>query len=204
MSNLTIIGYYPGAGGNRFLRNLEGKEFRKHASYDNMSNQLFQDRYPDSNIHSSHDNKSNPVVLTHCMNVATLNQQFAPTKIIIIKSNFKQSLMRQWALNGIALYINQHTDNNNVKLNSAWTTICWHHAYYETYPNDTRGAIIIDIETDSTEFAEVMRSELNKYSDEMFEFCWDTYKQLGPTAPIIDLYNNQLIANRHAIISKPN
>jgi hypothetical protein len=65
--------------------------------------------------------------------------------------------------------------------------IAWHHNYYAKYPVDWNTDTVIDIDTDCTEFGQVMRKELDK-NDPLFDLAWDCFTNVGPDAPIIDLY----------------
>jgi hypothetical protein len=76
----------------------------------------------------------------------------------------------------------------NETLNSAWSTICWHHQYYERYPVDCSPTV--DVDVDDNEYTSIMRKELSEYPSGLFDFCWKIYKKYGPNAKITDLYEN--------------
>lgn len=102
MNNLTVIGFFPGAGGNRFLLSLLGKEFETlNTTYDlAFKNQLTPFRYLlDTNLTADSD-----YCLTHCMNVAHIKKVLSPAKIIFIDSDLKQCMRRQWVHDGMRLY----------------------------------------------------------------------------------------------------
>jgi hypothetical protein len=60
------------------------------------------------------------------------------------------------------------------KIESAYENIQWHLDYYKNYPEDFSNATtIIDIEYSNTNFAQVVKNELNLYSSEVFDKVWD-------------------------------
>lgn len=65
-------------------------------------------------------------------------------------------------------------DDLAVKVESAYETIHWHLEYYKKYPVDMSQNFhdIVDIDRDDTEFADVMRKELDSYSSEIFNEVW--------------------------------
>lgn len=96
-----IIGYYPGAGGNRCYQNLIGKQYTiPGIAYDSLTGNIeIRGQY--------FDNISMPQILTkqnmllHCVNSQRIRQvvpHAAP--LIIIKSDLKKSLRREWSIKG--------------------------------------------------------------------------------------------------------
>jgi hypothetical protein len=60
------------------------------------------------------------------------------------------------------------------KVNSAYETLKWHQDYYQQYPVDfSAAAQVIDIDTDDSDFCEVMRTELARHRSEIFEEVWN-------------------------------
>jgi hypothetical protein len=117
----TVIAFYPGAGGNRYLRYLTGKEYlTPDITYDNkFTDQKFEFRYLLEKVKVNQE-----FILTHCLNYSHINEQLNPKKVIMINSDFKKSLRREWWLNGNNLYkqkvqlVNQDcmlTTYNNIK-----------------------------------------------------------------------------------------
>jgi hypothetical protein len=98
VSNLTAISFYPRGGGNRYLRYIKGDDFSlPNMSYDQfIKDQILEHRY----LLSSPPKTNNDFVLTHCANVKRINEVLAPTNIIFIKTDFKNSLQREWMLHG--------------------------------------------------------------------------------------------------------
>lgn len=93
-----VISYYPGAGGNRYYKFTNGAEYETlNMSYDtNVSDQKFVYRYlQDLGPH----NVSNRVTLTHCLNVPHIKAIITNHgPVVVLKSNMKKSLRRQWQL----------------------------------------------------------------------------------------------------------
>jgi len=123
-----IIGYYPGAGGNRYLQRLLGNSWDKfNISYDNINHgQLFQHRYlMDTVLPAPLEH-----TLTHCMNSQRIAEAFRGQAITFIKSNLKLSLKREWVLHGHTRFVNQQLKKDVSRLghyqaikDSAWPTI---------------------------------------------------------------------------------
>lgn len=224
---VTIIAFYPGGGGNRYLRKLLGEEYSTSGiAYDNkFKNQTLEHRYLLGNV-------SPPVtefVLTHCMDTCRIQEVFDPYQILVIKTDLFKSLQREWVLNGHNLYKKQHSENkeqtvvelyNAIKtdswphcetyeefsaldtryktevlekiidvpaeLDSAWSTITWHHNYYKNSNIDDA------VTVNDAEFLEVIEKELDSYQHPVFQFCWQQYEKYGPTAPIVELYNQHI------------
>jgi hypothetical protein len=105
-----IIAFYPGAGGNRYLQMLSGKDWTKHrVSYDFKNHQEIAHRYlltDSSTLQSGH-------ILTHCMNSDLIRKKLSAQDIVFIKSNCKSSLRREWMLHGYDRYMNT-VDHNTL------------------------------------------------------------------------------------------
>jgi len=99
----TVIAYYPGGGGHRYARYLQHHEFSTIGIlYDNtIGNQPMKSRYLCAN--TDYDDLGD-TILTHCLNANHIIDVLNPEKIIFIKSDFKQSLLREWVLAGNARY----------------------------------------------------------------------------------------------------
>jgi len=227
VSDITVIAFYPGGGGNRYLRKLLNEEFTTaNVAYDyKFSNQLFNHRYLLDDILEPPRSK---YVLTHCMNYSRIRSVFGDVDVKMILTDFKQSIRREWMLNGDAMYKQKYTENqeeNTVsayngisdenwpvctnyadflklptryktevlaklsiapdELMSAWAAITWHNKYYIRYPVESTGANVV---TD-VDFMDVISSELARYSNDIFDFCW---KNSDPAVPIVDLYNRHI------------
>ena len=227
MNKFTVIAFYPGGGGNRLRRYFENQKFDSiDCSYDQQyKDQTIENRYLIS-VASIPDSE---FVLTHCLNYLHIVDVLSPKKVVMIKTDFKKSLQREWILHGATRYThNQIKDKdkefltiyNSIKdtswpectnidsilpahkaeviehmkkfkyrpeVESSWETIKWHHNYYNTYPVEVGNAELID----NNNFTNVIETELNRYNNEIFNFCWDTYVNHGPGAPIIELYNDK-------------
>jgi hypothetical protein len=160
-----IIAFYPGAGGNRYYHYLAGRrDFLPQTTYDHLlKNQSFEYRYLDQESIGLTDC---PVILTHCVNVPLIRKHFPTHKeIIVIKSDLFQSLKREWFLE------DQHRDKNMPdKLEHARAHVAYHHRYYTEYPVDTTGATtVVDIDTDASDFADIMRKELDSIASAEYD-----------------------------------
>jgi hypothetical protein len=235
VNDITVIAFYPGGGGHRYLRMLSNKEFSTPGiTYDkNFVNQPFEARYLNGSVPLVHTGK---YYLTHCLNHDQIQQMLDPDRIIFLDTDFQKSLRREWIHDGIRLYTPlQNKDSqllftyNSIKdvgwptistideyealpealknetyqqlstitipieLNSAWASITWHHDYYTLYPPTIDKFEIAK----ENEFYKIMQTELDSYIDPLFEFCWNTYCDLGKTAPIVDLYNQ----HKHELVN---
>jgi hypothetical protein len=99
-----IIAYYPGAGGNRFLKKTTRKEWATLGiSYDSqVHDQLFLHRYL---LQDGTPQAQTEYTLTHCMNSTKIQQMFPKEPIIFINSNLQQSLRREWSLAGHSRFV---------------------------------------------------------------------------------------------------
>ena len=191
MSDLSVIAFYPGGGGNRYLRYLQNKEFDDYnISYDSDSiwtKQRSEYRYLLTPFSAP---VTGNIVLTHCLNPQQIIKFFGPCDITILLTDFKKSLRREWLLQGLKLYKKEvGSESEHDLINSVWSTIVWHHNYYNQYPMITNGCKIVNIATGLDKFAKVMQQELENYHSKLFEFCWDIYSSQGPSASIITLYD---------------
>jgi hypothetical protein len=189
VNNLSVIAFYPGGGGNRYLRYLQNKDFSNYnVSYDNIVvGQKSEYRYLLNPLSKPLD--TNPI-LTHCLNSKQIIKFFGPCDITILQTDFKKSLRREWCLQGLQLYKKKvQNEVTHDLLNSVWSTITWHHNYYTQHQIDTSNCKIIDITTGSDDFAKVIQQELENYYSKLFDFCWEIYTNQGPTAPIVTLYD---------------
>jgi hypothetical protein len=105
-----IIAFYPGAGGNRYLRMLQELNWTdSNISYDHLvTNQKSQHRYLTGNV----SNVTQDFILTHCLNESHIRSKFPNHSIVFILGNFKKCLQREWILAGHERYIQkniQHT-----------------------------------------------------------------------------------------------
>jgi hypothetical protein len=167
-----IIAFYPGSGGNRYYHYINGRsEFTANVTYDHLlQNQRFEYRYVDSNSRLPNQE----LILTHCVNVPLLQQLFPEQKeIVIIDADLDNSLRREWQLEG-----RQRQNRSTDPVEDAAASIGFHYRYYAAYPMDITGATtVIDLVTDTSEFAQAMRKELEIQSLE-FDQALDNYKSM--------------------------
>ena len=92
-----IIAFYPGAGGNRYLRQQQGLEWQQPGvAYDHtVMQQLYQNRYLLGTADTSQS-----TVLTHCMNTQHLQHHFPEKDIVFIIGDLGACLQREWVLAG--------------------------------------------------------------------------------------------------------
>lgn len=239
-----IIGYYPGAGGNRYYQYLKKLEFSTLGqAYDGITSNFFiksRGQYPDKLLKCCVDGD----ILCHAVNYQRIIESFGEHTVYIINADLKASLRREWSIKGkykpmfqnnsgnyekfiLELYhaikdiswpgissldefyvlpnrikneVNMQVtknlcyiqnDNTYNFLSSAFEAISWHIDYYNTFPLELGQGILVDINTDDTEFSRIMRNELSLYDDNiLFNFVWDVYQTHGSDASIIDLYKN--------------
>ena len=83
-------------------------------------------------------------------------------------------------------------------INSAFSSICYHRNYYNTYPPTMLSSPGVDIincrknNSNYTEFSKIIISELDRYPSETFDFAWDTFDRLGENAPVLSMWGDLL------------
>ena len=208
-----LICFYPGAGGNRYYFYIKNRFYQKFGiAFDNFNpdeGNKPQFRYLESDDIFKIDD-SIPV-LTHCLNIEKLQYHFPlKTKFVIIDSNFKASLRRQWCLNGMNFYNNDGkviaqkntiVENNKklLEVKSAFATIHYHKTYYKNFQPTFFSYKNIDITivpisaNVNNEFSKFMHAELNLYSSIEFDYAWDRYEEHGPTFKILEMYEKKFL-----------
>jgi len=164
-----IIGYYPGAGGNRYYLYSQGqRDFKSNFVYDQ---QFYENKGDQTKFrYLSNDTiglESEPIILTHCVNVPLLKQHWPDRPVVIIHGNLDKCIRREWVLAGQQRANKRQLDD---PMENAQSTISYHLNYYAQYPLDTTGAdLVIDIDTDLGEFAQMMKQELELSSSDIFD-----------------------------------
>lgn len=83
-----------------------------------------------------------------------------------VNSNYVPTITSTGVISDI---ITEYSD----KIESAYENIQWHLDYYKTYPeNFSKSTTVIDISSSETEFAQIIRTELELYSSEVFDNVW--------------------------------
>jgi hypothetical protein len=106
-----IIAFYPGAGGNRYLRMLQGVEWNSsNTSYDLLViGQEYKHRYLLDEVGS---NNNQDFILTHCLTESHIRSKFPNHEIVFILGDLKKCLQREWALVGHNRYIQKNIQHN--------------------------------------------------------------------------------------------
>jgi len=182
-----IIAFYPGGGGNRFYKWLQGQTaFEPNQGYDHTNpRQSFVNRYPRKETKAQLVQE--PVVFTHCVNFDFITECWPDQdKIYFIFTDKNQSLKRQWAL-----FQNKNSANRH-PVGGPFSVITWHNDYYTEYPWDTKTGTVVDSNT-FPDFIKMIQQELDSISCPEFDFAQRMFEQHGPTAPILDLYNQHYV-----------
>jgi hypothetical protein len=242
-----IICFYPGGGGNRYYNSINNKEYETTGRSYDLSDRIFGDhlKFRYLNDSSRYEYDDDTTILTHCLNFEKIKYHFPKkTKFVVLDTEFKSSIRRQWCLDGKILYKKEEKKYsnldvyNNIKekswpdvvnenelknlpnyllealdngiisnnyysgpsfdnINSAFSSICYHRNYYDTYPPtmlSSPGIDIIDCRNNgtSTEFSKVIINELDRYASEIFDFAWDAFDSLGESAPVLSMWGDLL------------
>jgi hypothetical protein len=102
-----IIAFYPGAGGNRYLRMMQNLEWQQSdTSYDTVN--LGQD-FNNRHLLGDAVNTDQDFILTHCLNKTHLQNKIPGHDIVFIVGDIKACLQREWRLAGHNRYIEKQT-----------------------------------------------------------------------------------------------
>lgn len=121
-----IIAFYPGAGGNRYLRMTQDLEWQLHGrSYDNtVGHQSAEHRfiYPNTDHHTTSD-----VILTHCVNTELIKSTWPDHPITVIIADLQCCLRREWMLHGHERYCDKvdPTKIDKIDLYNAIKAAAW-------------------------------------------------------------------------------
>jgi hypothetical protein len=144
-----IIAFYPGAGGNRYLRSIQGLEWQtSNVSYDLLTGQDSKNRYLLKESINEYRTGNRNFVLTHCLNASHLKKLFPGYKITYIVSDLKTSLKREWYLKGHDKFVSQQTvqvldrlEHYNAFKDKSWPT-CNNYADLEMLPSYINDEVI--------------------------------------------------------------
>jgi hypothetical protein len=142
-----VIAFFPGAGGNRYLQMLLGNDWQHLGiSYDFKNHdQHFDYRYLLDNVSES-DSK---YTLTHCMNSNKIADLFPSREITFIVSDLKQSLKREWMLNGHDRFLKKQIKTTPSRLE-----------HYRAYKDDAWPDVDSEYQLDN--LAEYILKEVNQ------------------------------------------
>lgn len=126
----AVIGFFPGAGGNRYMRYLQNQEYQTlNRSYDDFfPEQYVGHRYL---LDSHYDRLQNAIVLTHCMNQKHIRGVLnSDVHVTVLHFPMQSCIRREWMLRGNARYIVQNritADNLDKKIEcyNAFKTDQW-------------------------------------------------------------------------------
>jgi hypothetical protein len=178
-----IVAFYPGSGGHRYKLFLQNQFFSKRGG--NMHHEPMHIQYAEEHTVATQLFDTDTIQLTHTLNTAIIKRLWPGHEIRKIKFDFKRSLCREWEVE-MKYHWNHRTHKEQVA--QMFDMIVWHHDYYKTQDWDCD--MLVDISTDTSEFGNVMRKELDLHNLD-FDFAWDCYVQYGANAPMDDLYDQR-------------
>lgn len=123
-----IIAFYPGAGGNRYLKMSQGHHWTEpNISYDKSNpEQMYRYRYLIEQV----PQPSAEYTLTHCMNSNKIAEELGDHHTVFIHSNMQQSLRREWILHGHQRFVEKQIKSSVSRLehyqafrDAAWPNI---------------------------------------------------------------------------------
>jgi hypothetical protein len=185
-----IISFYPGSGGHRYKLFLSGQKFdQQNTSMHQLEirHKLKIDtRYLENSFIPINIDNIHPVT-THTMSTDLINEKLPGHSITRIICDLKKSLQREWEVVVKYNYIHLPIEE---QLDGMFQTIKYHHEYYLKFPSDLNADVLVDINTDTTLFGEIMRREL-EINNSDFDFVWDVFKRHGTNAPILDIIQDE-------------
>ena len=103
-----MISFYPGGGGNRYYNSINNREYETlDRSYDNYSDNIFGNQMKFRYLEDStrYEFGDEITILTHCLNLEKIKYHFPKkTKFVILDTDFRSSIRRQWCLEGKNIY----------------------------------------------------------------------------------------------------
>lgn len=109
---IHVISYYPGAGGNRYYRQLTNKTWNETGA--------IYDYFPEAKQYTGTDKYhlnpqwSERFLLTHVRDTQLIRQVYPNSYITAIDCELKSALCREWKVNGIQLYRERKTRPDRV------------------------------------------------------------------------------------------
>lgn len=178
-----VIAFYPGAGGHRYKLFLENRFFAQQGG--NMHQVRMDMQYITNTSETTQKFLPSATYLTHTLNTPNIKRIWPGHEIRKIKGDLKSCLRREWQVE-----MKHHWAHCSAQeqMGQMFDMIVWHHDYYST--QDWHSDVLVDLDTDDSEFGNVMRRELD-IQDPEFDFAWDCYIQYGAHAPINDLYEQR-------------
>ena len=104
---IHVISYYPGAGGNRYYRQLTKQTWNEAgAIYDYLQEAK---KYTGSDKYHLNPKWNESFLLTHVKDTQLIRQTYPNSYITAIDCELKSALCREWKANGIELYRQRNT-----------------------------------------------------------------------------------------------
>jgi hypothetical protein len=165
----VVVSYFPGAGGFRFIHYLLGESFDQnpqsnyhqvHRVNDHLIHHdpADQYRYPLNNGTAA--DHLEPIAYTHAMNSDIIKRVYPGRRIVKIKSNLADSLIRYWNVEGIQ---HHQQDIQSIGLKRVLNKVMlFHWQYYFTTRIDWSADQLVDLESDTDEFSVFMRDQLQQ------------------------------------------
>ena len=124
-------------------------------------------------------------ITTHTMTTSLLKEKLPGHQITRIFCGLQKSLRRAWQVSAKNSYLNL---SFNEQIDGMFEFIKYNQGYYSRWPVDEDADVIVDIETGTSDFCQVMRKELDIVNPD-FDFVWNVYQTHGSDAPIMDVIN---------------
>jgi hypothetical protein len=193
-----VICFVPGSGGHRYSRFLNNQPFGARNCHMHIQLSEIEMNTKFLTIDSNFDKITNvdSVLLTHTMNSDVIKKFYSNHKVIKIKAPFDIALKRAW-ITEVSKDVNVANLEFVDKMDKIYQFISWNYSYYFNSSNtlDYECDQLIDIETDTTEFGQVMRRELDA-GDVRFDKALKIFKTYGFDAPVIDICNSSEIFDK--------
>jgi hypothetical protein len=175
-----VIAYIPGAGGHRLIEYLINRP--------NFNQTPMQHHHVDFNgLVCHHVNRSylkknlkiepcdRMVEVTHCLNSDVLREKFPGRKIYKIKSNFYQSILRQWLVFGIMYHHDEIQRFGKDHMMKRFINI--HCNYYQETLIDWQADRLFDVTNPSDPFTTFMHETLASVDDLSFKLVYRRTKK---------------------------
>jgi hypothetical protein len=194
----VVVGYPPGAGGNRLRRALLGVPWAIEARQDlhridelkKYSQDIGYPKLPLADCNEVEDPKFNkfPILITHGMNSVVLQRIFPHRKIVKVYCDLYQCFRRHWLVFAKAQMIDYIKKNrlNSLSAQDIQRYIQWSLDYYRDNL-DFKQHHSIYIEPNGGEFSEFMIKEFQEFENSDFERAWRTVAKMPQYASLANM-----------------